>query len=51
VYAWSNLTARCTNRGTTYGNKETFAAAVEAVDPKEAEKVRKEKDWRHQYPK
>lgn len=39
------------DRGSTYGNKGAWAAASGAADPKEAERIQKERDWRHQYPK
>lgn len=37
------------NRSTTWSNKEAFAAAINAADPKLASKVRNEKAWRQKY--
>jgi len=36
-------------RGSTYGNKEVWANAVQAVSPSDAEKIRKERQWRKKY--
>jgi hypothetical protein len=39
------------DRSTSFGGKRAFAAAVGAVDPSAAEKVKKEKNWRFGYSK
>eukprot|EP01028_Stygiella_incarcerata_P013333 TRINITY_DN82173_c0_g1_i1.p1 TRINITY_DN82173_c0_g1~~TRINITY_DN82173_c0_g1_i1.p1 ORF type:complete len:553 (+),score=166.48 TRINITY_DN82173_c0_g1_i1:185-1843(+) len=39
------------DRSTSFGGKRAFAAAVGAVDPAAAEKVKKEKNWRFGYTK
>ncbi|KAJ3317974.1 hypothetical protein HDU93_004019, partial [Gonapodya sp. JEL0774] len=36
-------------RGSTFGNKGAWAAAIGAIAPAEAEKILKEKDWRNNY--
>jgi hypothetical protein len=38
-------------RGSTYGNKNAWAAAIGAISPADAEKVLKEKNWRQNYNK
>ncbi|CAM9682242.1 unnamed protein product [Heterosigma akashiwo] len=37
------------DRGSTWGNKETIAAAFEPLDPKVAQAVRNERNWRQNY--
>lgn len=39
------------DRSTTWANKEALAAAIEAVDPTLAKKVRDERSWRQNYTK
>ncbi|KXS14873.1 hypothetical protein M427DRAFT_135548 [Gonapodya prolifera JEL478] len=38
-------------RGSTFGNKGAWAAAIGAISPADAEKIQKEKDWRNNYTK
>lgn len=38
-------------RGSTYGNKGAWAAAVGAISEKDAERIQKEKQWRNNYTK